>query len=271
MSVQDKRLLLVDGNNIFYRAYTACPELVHEGFPVQGIKGFHQTVSADIKTFRATHVLVCWDGAGITFRHKLYAAYKANRGNKEEDANSTRQMELCKLLCRALGWHTLTAKDTEADDLIASAATQFTGVVCIRSHDKDFAQLLSPTIRRLTSHGLIGPDEVFARYGVKVEQFIDYLCLTGDAADNIKGCEGVGPVKASKWLSQWGTIDRIDDFSQDLSDTDYRHFHEFYPRYPLNRQLITLKRDVEVPQNLAIGQRLADKMRTFTKTTGLHL
>ena len=97
------------------------------------------------------------------------------------------------------------------------------------------------------------------------------MCLVGDAADNIKGCEGVGPIKASKWLSQWGSIDRIEDFSQDLSDTDYRHFHEFYPRYPLNKQLITLKHDAEVPQNLAIGQRNADKMRAFTKTTGLHL
>jgi 5'-3' exonuclease len=210
-----------------------------------------------------TRAAICCD-SGKSFRNELSPAYKANRPPAE--AVLHHQLRLARERLAAEGFPVWSAKGFEADDLIASAtlqALEFDYSVLIVSSDKDLLQLVGPRVRAMTVKGDTVYDvaAVVAKYGIRPDQIRDYLTLVGDAADNVKGAAGIGPVKAADLLKRWGTLEGIYE-ALDTQGTQFKPamataLRNFQADLVTVRELITLRDDVEIPFREVTTDRVA--------------
>lgn len=222
------KLLLVDGSALLHRAYHAYPPLkTKTGEIVGAVYGVASILISALESEKPTHVMVAWDLPKPTFRHIKYVGYKAQR--PKADSEMVEQIPMVKEVIETMGIVQIEQEGFEADDIIgtlAQLATDNNQVpnsnnqtedvdVIILTGDQDTMQLVSDHVRVLTpAKGanppvLYGPDEVFNKYGVHPQQIVDYKALIGDASDNIPGVAGIGPVAASKLLTQFGTLEEI--------------------------------------------------------------
>jgi DNA polymerase-1 len=214
-----QKLVLIDGNALMYRAYYGVnknfiPTL--KGMPVGMVYGFSSILLNIIEFLEPEFIAITFDTKEKTFRHKMDANYKAHRKAAPDDFYP--QMPYVKEMAESFSIPIFELPGYEADDLIGSFAN-FAGNkgvnVVIVSGDMDFTQLLSDKIKLLKLNGKIdqspiyGPDEVFSRYGVLVEQMIDFKAITGDSSDNYSGLPGVGPKTAQKLLEKYNSIKGI--------------------------------------------------------------
>ncbi|UNK58065.1 exodeoxyribonuclease IX [Pseudoxanthomonas daejeonensis] len=216
-------LHLVDASLYVFRAWHSMPDEFRDahGWPTNAVHGFARFLLDLLERERPRHIAIAFDEAlDSCFRHRLYAAYKANREPAPEELR--RQFAHCKALCVALGLAVLAHHDYEADDLIGSAVHRarpagYRSVIV--SADKDLSQLLGDhdeqwDYARAQRWGAAG---VKARHGVHAHQIADYLALTGDAVDNIPGVGGVGAKTAAVLLAHFGSLDvlleRIDEIA----------------------------------------------------------
>ena len=216
-----KKLLLIDGMAAVYRAYYALnrtPRLNSKGMNTSCVLGFTTTLYDLLRSQQPTHVGVAFDLQRPTFRHEMYADYKANREAMPEEI----QMGLpwIKKILEAFRIPILTCEGYEADDVIgtlshAAEREGFDQVIMV-TPDKDFAQLVTPTVKmyRFGRMGkpdtLMGVDEVKEKFDVvDPRQVIDLLGLWGDASDNIPGIRGVGEKTAKKLIAQFGSIEEM--------------------------------------------------------------
>lgn len=213
------RLLLIDGHSLAYRSYYGMPDLTTQGGrPVGAIYGFWRALLTMIRAYPAQHVAVAFDAGGRTFRHDVYAEYKANRSPMPEELRT--QMPEIERMLNSLGIPLFVRTGVEADDVLASLATQAAarGIhSLIASSDKDLAQLVNDRIALLRPSGR-GAQESFVRmdagfvqekYGVPPERMVDLLSLVGDSSDNVPGVPAVGEKTARKLLDQFGTLDDV--------------------------------------------------------------
>lgn len=221
-----KRLVILDGKSVFYRGYYAMPNLsLKDGTPIGGVFGFASIAIEVIKHLKPDYIAVAWDikGTSTTKRSEIYPAYKAGRTKPPDDFYA--QLPALRELLEAFNWPLYELDHYEADDIIGTFSHQATaqGIdTCVVSGDYDMLQLLSPsTSVYITKRG--GTDltrydaEAFtAKYGVQVEQFIDYKALVGDKSDNIPGVGGIGPKAAEKLLGEYATLDGIYENIEDL-------------------------------------------------------
>lgn len=208
-----KNLYLVDVSSMFFRAFYAVRPLTSpQGLPTNAIYGFTSMIVKLLKEENPDYLGFCYDLPTPSFRKGLYAEYKAHRSETPEDLIP--QIPYIKKMVDALGIPAFEIQGYEADDIIGS----LTEIGCrnhchvhIVSGDKDFAQLVRPGVELLdTMKGSrTDVDGVKAKWGVRPDQFIDYLALIGDASDNIPGIAGVGPKTAEKLLTDHGTLDGI--------------------------------------------------------------
>lgn len=207
------------------------------------------------------HVAVCCD-SGRSFRHEIDPTYKANRG--ERDATLMHQIEVAKERLREDGFPVWSVERLEADDLIATATGQAVAAgheVLIVSADKDLLQLVSPTVRVRSLASGVEYDEaaVEAKLGVKPAQVRDYLTLVGDAADNVKGAEKIGPKTAAGLLFVHGNIEGIyaeaDREPSSLKPSVLASLAEFRPRWETVRSLIALADDAAIPFDELLKER----------------
>ena len=162
---------------------------------------------------------VVFDAPGKTFRDDWYPQYKAQRPAMPEDL--ARQIEPLHDLVRAHGWPLLMIEGVEADDVIGTlaVAASAAGIDCVISTgDKDLAQLVRPGVKLVNTMTNETLDEagVLAKFGVRADQVLDLLALTGDAVDNVPGVPKVGPKTAAKWLAQYGTLDSVIEHAGDV-------------------------------------------------------
>jgi len=208
-------LYLVDASIYVFRAWHSMPNEFHDadGWPTNAVHGFARFLLELLEQERPRHIAVAFDEAlDSCFRNQLYPAYKANRDPAPDELK--RQFTHCKALCAALGLNVLAHGEYEADDLIGSALHAarprgFRGVIV--SADKDMSQLLMESdeqwdFARGQRWGMAG---VKARHGVEARQIADYLALTGDAVDNIRGVRGIGPKTAAALLGHFASIDAL--------------------------------------------------------------
>ncbi|MCW0464002.1 MULTISPECIES: 5'-3' exonuclease H3TH domain-containing protein [Xanthomonas] len=208
-------LYLVDASLYVFRAWHSIPDEFQDaqGWPTNAVHGFARFLLDLLERERPQHIVIAFDEAlDSCFRHRLYAAYKANRAPAPDALR--RQFAHCKALCAALGLGVLAHHDYEADDLIGSAlhsarGNGFHGVIV--SADKDLSQLLLEfdeqwDYGRGQRWGAAG---VKARHGVHAHQIADYLALTGDAIDNIPGVTGIGAKSAAILLAHFGDLDTL--------------------------------------------------------------
>lgn len=211
-----KKLLVIDVSNMIYRSFFGSDPLTTSyGLPVQGLHGFVRGMNAVMRDHKPDYVALALEGGGENFRKAIDPNYKANRSEVNEDLK--KQLEILPRLIDALGYKTFKAEGFEADDVIGgltSAILYHTQdiEVGIASSDKDFAQLLTDnrvSLVDLMKGVQLRNGDVFGKYGVNPGQFVDYLAIVGDTADNIKGVEGVGPKGAVKLLNEFGTLEGI--------------------------------------------------------------
>lgn len=214
-----KRLVIIDGKSVFYRGYFAMPSLsLPDGTPIGGVFGFASIAIEAIKRLEPDYIAIAWDikGTSITKRTEIYPDYKAGRTKPPEDFYE--QLPALREVLEAFNWPLYELEHYEADDIIGSFARQANQQdieVAIVSGDYDMLQLLGPqTSVYITKRG--GTDltrydnQAFRdRYGVEVEQFIDYKALVGDPSDNIPGIRGIGPKAAEKLLNSYQNLDGI--------------------------------------------------------------
>ena len=224
-----KQLFLLDAYALIYRAYYGFinkPLVNSKGLNTGPIYGFLKTLQDVLSTdltvdgnrIQPTHLAVCFDPKGGTFRHREFPTYKAQREAQPEAI--TEAVPYIKRLIEAYNIPIIEVADYEADDVIGTLALQADATgefeTFMLTPDKDYAQLVSEHCRifKPKSFGpgyeIIGVPEVLAKYGLKrTEQVIDYLGLMGDSADNIPGCPGVGPKTAQKLIEDFDSIEGI--------------------------------------------------------------
>ncbi|MEI4269830.1 MAG: 5'-3' exonuclease H3TH domain-containing protein [Candidatus Dasytiphilus stammeri] len=205
-------LFLIDGTSYLYRAYYIFPTLTNRrGYPTGAIYGFMNMIHRFLHRYNPTSMLVAFDAKGKTFRHELFKAYKLHRAQMPQVLCD--QIEPLYELIRALGIAIQVQAGVEADDVIgtlAKRAEQQGQIIYISTNDKDFAQLVTPNIKIMTSQNFIlGPQEVFLKYGVRPDFITDLIGLMGDYSDNIPGVPGIGIKTAQKLLQNIGSLNEI--------------------------------------------------------------
>ncbi len=214
----DKKLFLVDGHAIAYRAYYALiknPLTNSQGQPTGAVFGFANYLLKLLSDFKCPYIAVVFDSPEPTFRHELFKEYKANREEMPQDLRS--QIPLIHRLVKAFNITALSRSGLEADDIIAHV----TGLaknegfdVFLVTRDKDLMQLVGPQVRVVSFESggnseTLGPEQVVEKFGVRPDQIRDLLALMGDSSDNIPGVPGVGPKTAQRILEKAGTIDAL--------------------------------------------------------------
>ncbi|BDP40982.1 DNA polymerase I [Deinococcus aetherius] len=194
-----------------FRSYFALPPLnSSRGEATHAILGFLR-FTLRLARQPSNQVIVVFDPPVKTFRHEQYEGYKSGRAQTPSDLPG--QIDRIREVVDALGFPRLEEPGFEADDVIASLTRMAEGKgfqVRIVTSDRDAYQLLDDHVRVISNDfSLVGPGEVFDKYGVTVRQWVDYRALTGDASDNIPGAKGIGPKTAAKLLQEYGDLDTV--------------------------------------------------------------
>jgi DNA polymerase-1 len=263
-----KTLLLVDGSSYLYRAFHALPELRNsKGEPTGAIYGVLNMLRKLAADYKAGARACVFDAKGRTFRDAEYAEYKANRTPMPDDLSA--QVEPLREAVAALGWPVLVIDGVEADDVIATLTEQAKRDgwrTVISTGDKDFAQLVDErtTLVNTMSNETLDIEGVKRKFGVPPGQFLDYLTLIGDAIDNIPGVDKVGPKTACKWIEKYGSLEGVLEHAGEIGGLAGENLRGMADWLPKARQLLTIKRDVELPvsfQSLADGKPDLEKQR----------
>lgn len=247
-------LILVDGSSYFFRAFHALPPLISsKGQPTGAIYGVANMVKRLIKDYSAKEIVIIFDAQGKTFRDELYPEYKAHRPATPEDLSS--QFAPLLEVLSALGLPILIIPGVEADDVIGTIAKQATLAareVIISTSDKDLAQLVNKHVTLINTMTGVAMDEqgVLNKFGVTPAQMIDYLTLVGDTSDNIPGVRKCGPKTAVKWLDTYKTLDNLLANADAISGKIGENLRADIPNLGLSKQLVTIKTDVNLPDNL---------------------
>ncbi len=257
----DKKLFLLDAYALIYRAYYAlirAPRVTSKGFNTSAIFGFVNTLEEVIKKEEPSHIAVCFDPPGPTFRHEAFEDYKAQREKQPEDI--TRSIPYIKDIIRAFGIPIIEVQGFEADDVIGTLsrrAEQEGFITYMMTPDKDYGQLVTdrvfmykPSVKG-TDPEVRGPAEVCARYGISNPlQMIDLLALEGDAVDNIPGCPGVGAKTAAKLIDEWGDVENLIAHSSDLKGALQKKIIDNAGQIRFSKFLATIRTDVPVDVGL---------------------
>jgi DNA polymerase-1 len=248
------RLLLLDGHSVAYRAFFALPPenfSTTTGQPTNAVYGFTAMLINVLRDEQPSHVAVAFDRGEPTFRHEQYVEYKATR--RETPADFRSQLSLIFEVLDALGIKRLSVAGYEADDIIATLATQAAADgmdVLIVTGDRDALQLVTDdvtmlyTLRGISEMTRFTPQAVTEKYGLTPAQYPDFAALRGDPSDNLPSIPGVGEKTASRWVAEFGSlaqlVDRIDEVKGKTGDALREHLASVLK----NRQLTELARDV---------------------------
>jgi len=208
-----KKLYLIDVSSLFFRAFYAVRPLTSPaGLPVNAIYGFLSMIIKLLKEEKPEFMVFCYDRKEPSFRKEMYSEYKAHRTEMPEDL--AKQIPYIKKLADLLGIPSLEVPSYEADDLIGTL-TKFgkrQGMdVVIVSGDKDFGQLIEDGVILYDTMKDIRYDSagVFEKWGIRPDQFIDFLAIVGDTSDNIPGVRGLGEKGTIKLLQQFTHLEDI--------------------------------------------------------------
>ena len=251
-------LMLLDGNSLAYRAFYALPA---ENFKTQGglttnaVYGFTAMLINLLRDESPTHVAAAFDVSRQTFRSERYPEYKANRSSTPDEFRG--QIDVTKEVLAALGITVLAEPGFEADDLIATLTTQAEKEgyqVLVVTGDRDSLQLVSDDVTVLYPRKGVSeltrftPAAVVEKYGLTPEQYPDFAALRGDPSDNLPGIPGVGEKTASKWITEYGSlqalVDNVDSVRGKVGDALRANLASVV----LNRELTDLVRDVPLAQ-----------------------
>ena len=207
------RLILVDGSSYLFRAYHALPPLTNsKGLNTGAAKGVIGMIRKLVADYDGDQVVVVFDAKGPTFRHEMYADYKANRPPMPDELRE--QIEPIHAAIKAMGLPLICIGGVEADDVIGTLSVEAASSgreVVISTGDKDMAQLVNDKVTLINTMNNTAMDSagVVDKFGVPPELIIDLLALMGDKVDNIPGVAGVGEKTATALLQHLGGMTAI--------------------------------------------------------------
>ncbi len=212
-----KKILLLDGNSLAYRAFFALPLLTNEnGIHTNAVYGFTMMLQRILDEEKPTHMMVAFDAGKTTFRHETFSEYKG--GRQKTPPELSEQFPYLRKLIDAYRIKQYELPNYEADDIIGTLsleAEQQGDEVVVISGDKDLTQLASPTTTvYITRKGITDiekytVDHIKEKYGLTPLQIIDMKGLMGDSSDNIPGVPGVGEKTALKLLAAHGSVEGV--------------------------------------------------------------
>ena len=251
------RLFLLDAYALIYRAYYAlinAPRMSSKGFNTSAIYGFVNTLQDVLKRENPTHMAVCFDPPGPTFRHEAFEGYKAERPPTPEDIRLA--IPYIKRILEAYRIPVIEKMGYEADDVIGTLAKQAQSKgfdAYMMTPDKDFGQVVDEHIfqykpgKQGGDFEVLGVKEICDSYEFETPlQVIDYLALMGDKVDNIPGCPGVGKVTAIKLIKQFGSIESMLERTDELKGAMRTKVEENAEQIRFSKFLATIKIDVPI-------------------------
>ena len=256
-----KTLLLVDGSSYLYRAFHAMPDLRNsKNEPTGAIQGVLNMLRRLHKDYPSDYSACVFDAKGKTFRDDIFPEYKANRASMPDDLRA--QIEPLFEAIKAMGWPLIVEDGVEADDVIGALAKQAEreGIkTIISTGDKDISQLVNDhiTVVNTMRDAFRKVDDVLdiagveRKFGIPPSLMIDYLILVGDTSDNVPGVEKVGPKTAVKWLTEYGSLEKIISNADNIKGVVGENLRKALPWLPTARELITIRCDVGIQENLA--------------------
>ncbi|WP_203638804.1 DNA polymerase I [Levilactobacillus wangkuiensis] len=259
----EKRLLLIDGNSVTFKAffalYTALGKFTNsEGLHTNAIYGFNTMLETMLDTVKPTHALVAFDAGKKTFRTRMYDDYKGGRAKTAPELSE--QFPYVKELLAARGIQTYELPDYEADDIIGTLAKQaedngFTTTIV--TGDRDLTQLADDhTTVSISRKGVSDiehytPAYVKEKMGVTPEQIIDIKGLQGDNSDNYPGVTGVGPKRAVDLIGKYGSIENLYDHIDEITAKKLKeHLVADHEEALLSKKLATILRDAPVEKQV---------------------
>lgn len=255
--MNENRLFLLDAYALIFRAYYALikmPRITQSGFNTSAIFGFVNTLEEVLRKENPSHIAVCFDPAGPTFRNEAFETYKGERESTPEDIKLS--VPIIKDIVRAYNIPVVEVDGFEADDVIgtlAKMAEKEGYTTYMMTPDKDFGQLVSPSILqykpsyRGQDFELRGEEEVCARYGIKrTSQVIDLLALMGDKIDNIPGCPGIGEKTAVKLIQDFDSVENLLENTGQLKGSQKKKVEENKEQILFSKYLATIRTDVPI-------------------------
>ena len=256
-----KRLLLIDGHSMAYRAFFALPAenfTTAQGQHTNAIYGFATMLISLLKEEKATHVAVAFDVSRKTFRSEIFPEYKANRAKTPDEFRS--QMSYLNELVKGFGINQFSLEGYEADDLIATIAKRaesdgFEVLIC--TGDRDSFQLVSDKTtvlypkRGVSEMARMTPAAVQEKYGMSPEQYPDFAALRGDPSDNLPSVPGVGEKTAAKWVVEYGSLKELLAKVDKLTGKVGQSLRDNIDNVIRNRELTQLVHDAPITFDLA--------------------
>jgi DNA polymerase-1 len=279
-----KKLILIDGSNIMFRAYYGT---AYSGNLMQNSKGqytnavfgFVNMMNSVLKE-KFTHILVAFDKSGKTFRHDSFKDYKAGRKPMPEEFRS--QIDLIKKSLDVLGVKQREIELIEADDIIGTYSKEYYNdfdVIEIISNDKDLLQLVNDKVSMRSSkkgmqdYNLYTPKLLMETMSVTPEQITDLKGLMGDASDNLPGIPGVGEKTAVKLLKLYDTLEGVLEHKDELKGKLGERVRDNVDSAVLCKEIATIKLDVELEftlEDIEYHGVNEDEMIEFYKDLELH-
>ena len=252
-------LLLVDGHNLLFQMFYGMPSRIigRDGRAIQGTLGFVGALLKILRIVAPTHVAILFDGEHENPRAALDAAYKANRIDYSlvpDENNPFSQLADVYAALDCMGIRHAEVTDGEPDDAVAAYVRAYGQDmrIIIASFDSDFFQLVSDNVSVLRYRGknttLWDSNVVWDKYGVEPSQYADFKALVGDASDNIRGAEGIGPKTAAWLLRKFGTLEEALSRAEEINRPAIRRSVQVNAeRLIQNTMLIRLDGNAELP------------------------
>jgi DNA polymerase-1 len=251
-----KKLLLIDGHSLAYRAFYALPAenfVTSSGQHTNAIYGFASMLINLISSEKPTHIATAFDVSRKTFRSERFPEYKANRSSTPDEFRS--QMSYLFELVHGFGIRHFAVEGFEADDIIATLAKRaesdgFEVLIC--TGDRDSFQLINSTTtvlypkRGVTDLARMTPDAVLEKYGLTPAQYPDFAALRGDPSDNLPSIPGVGEKTAAKWITEYGSLEKLIENIDSVGGKVGDSLRANIASVELNSELTRLRSDMEI-------------------------
>ncbi len=251
---ESKKLVIIDGNSLLYRAFYALPPLQNRrGEYTNAVYGFTTMLTRLLESEQPDYIAVAFDPPKPSFRVRIDQSYKAQREKTPPELSE--QIERTREILKAMKIPVFEVEDFEADDVIGTLADQFAKEgreVTVVSGDADLLQLIGDsTTVMLTKKGITRMEKydyalLKEKYGLYPEQVIDFKALKGDPSDNIPGVPGIGDKTARSLLEEYGTLEKIYDHIDQLKPKIAAKLQEYREPLYIGRELVTLRRDVSI-------------------------
>ena len=251
-----------------------------DGTPTGGVYGFTALALELIKKLKPDYVCVAWDKpkTNIRKRKELYAEYKA--GRKPAPPDFYAQIPMLHELLEAFSWPLYELDDYEADDIMGTLAKQAAeqGIeTCLITSDLDLLQVTGPLThiyalkKGFSNIEMFNPESFEAKYGIRVDQFLDLKALKGDSSDNIPGVPGIGEKTGVQLLQQYGTLDGVYENLWEIKDSVRRKLETGKESAYLSKKIAEIWCDAPLSLDLkAMDVHDLDKLRLKTLLTKLE-